>query len=665
MVCVDCMEMDMRNFVVFRPVSAAPPMRIENFSSYEIEFCQEGQEEIYVVDAGFEMDYIFDSVTEKADYPKLQFMVHGKEKQTTLVSPYDDEPSKLRFTNLGGEAAQLVVTVVPNDAESCFSYIVTDSVADVRQLFGLSADTESEEAVDEDMVLDVSLQLDGIGLSLVASDDVEDIRDFAYFLVDKVSASYSETSDYRKMALNVNRLQLDYQSPEAMYPVPIYAAQEDVHADDDAYADVFVASYIVRLGHIGIGRALDSVEYLSARVLPLNVLIDGPFVVDGMSFGKIASIMPENDDAVPEPESETAQYWQDVELHPLSASITITNIDAVLDFLPAAVRSVGVSFFNLSNVNFKISSVSLERLFMTSTQLSDRIGSVYYENVMRFLIQQGAFRGIGGLQIFGDPLGSFQSVAGGVTSLFYEPYKAAVKSPADFGKGVGKGAKKFTGGVIGGAFGAGAKATGAAGSGLATATLDAKFQEQRRHDLRQRPDNAGAGLMRGAQRFGKGLFAGITGIVTTPIQEGREKGFVGGLAGVGKGLVGVITKPASGAVDLVSQTLQGIEANVTNKKGVRRSRQPRVFGHDGLVLPYSPFSADGLRMLLEVDSIFKQYGEHRYIAHFTEHLGKDKSTDVHRITMVLDKVVIVVMRTKGFKVVKVCIAMVFVSLFCV
>lgn len=100
----------------------------------------------------------------------------------------------------------------------------------------------------------------------------------------------------------------------------------------------------------------------------------------------------------------------------------------------------------------------------------------------------------------------------------------------------------------------------------------------------------------GVRRLGKGLFSGVTGLVEAPIRvcskagflsfflgqracEGRaatstiillpsfvqgakKGGFLGGVAGVGKGVVGVFTKPATGISDMVSSTLQGIEAQV-------------------------------------------------------------------------------------------------------
>ena len=56
---------------------------------------------------------------------------------------------------------------------------------------------------------------------------------------------------------------------------------------------------------------------------------------------------------------------------------------------------------------------------------------------------------------------------------------------------------------------------------------------------------------------------------------------MGLVKGVGMGIAGLFTKPASGVVDLVSKTTQGIESGVTGtaecKQSNERLRKPRAF----------------------------------------------------------------------------------------
>jgi vacuolar protein sorting-associated protein 13A/C len=48
----------------------------------------------------------------------------------------------------------------------------------------------------------------------------------------------------------------------------------------------------------------------------------------------------------------------------------------------------------------------------------------------------------------------------------------------------------------------------------------------------------------------------VTGLVTKPFEGAKEEGFQGLMKGVGKGLIGVITKPTGGIVDFTSQSFE-------------------------------------------------------------------------------------------------------------
>ncbi len=48
----------------------------------------------------------------------------------------------------------------------------------------------------------------------------------------------------------------------------------------------------------------------------------------------------------------------------------------------------------------------------------------------------------------------------------------------------------------------------------------------------------------------------MTGLVTKPFEGAKEEGFQGLMKGVGKGLIGVITKPTGGIVDFTSQSFE-------------------------------------------------------------------------------------------------------------
>jgi vacuolar protein sorting-associated protein 13A/C len=51
------------------------------------------------------------------------------------------------------------------------------------------------------------------------------------------------------------------------------------------------------------------------------------------------------------------------------------------------------------------------------------------------------------------------------------------------------------------------------------------------------------------------LVGAISGIISEPIKGGKKNGSKGAIAGVGKGLVGLIIKPISGTIDLVTMVI--------------------------------------------------------------------------------------------------------------
>ena len=56
----------------------------------------------------------------------------------------------------------------------------------------------------------------------------------------------------------------------------------------------------------------------------------------------------------------------------------------------------------------------------------------------------------------------------------------------------------------------------------------------------------------------QGVFDGVTGVFTKPIDGAREDGVEGFFKGVGKGVVGLVTRPASGVIDFASGSFDAV-----------------------------------------------------------------------------------------------------------
>lgn len=71
------------------------------------------------------------------------------------------------------------------------------------------------------------------------------------------------------------------------------------------------------------------------------------------------------------------------------------------------------------------------------------------------------------------------------------------------------------------------------------------------------PSNVLSGLGYGGFAIFKGVFDGVTGIITEPIKGGTKDGFSGVAKGIGRGLIGVVAKPIGGIAGFVQCTVQG------------------------------------------------------------------------------------------------------------
>ncbi|EDO27781.1 predicted protein, partial [Nematostella vectensis] len=111
----------------------------------------------------------------------------------------------------------------------------------------------------------------------------------------------------------------------------------------------------------------------------------------------------------------------------------------------------------------------------------------------------------------------------------------------------------------GGAAGAVSRITGTIGKGFAALSMDEKYQQERRQAMGKKPVNVGEGLARGGKGLLEGVFEGVTGIVTKPVQGKQKQGAAGFFKGLGKGVVGVVARPAGGIVDFASSTFEGIK----------------------------------------------------------------------------------------------------------
>lgn len=107
-------------------------------------------------------------------------------------------------------------------------------------------------------------------------------------------------------------------------------------------------------------------------------------------------------------------------------------------------------------------------------------------------------------------------------------------------------------------------------------------------------------IREGGGALAKGIFRGISGIVTKPIEGAIASGVEGFVQGVGRGIIGAAAQPVSGVLDLLSKTTEGanslrmkIASAIASEDQLLRRRLPRSIGGDNLLRPYDEYRAKG------------------------------------------------------------------------
>jgi len=196
-----------------------------------------------------------------------------------------------------------------------------------------------------------------------------------------------------------------------------------------------------------------------------------------------------------------------------------------------------------------------------------------------------AWRVLAGVALPGNPVGFVSGIGSGVVDLFWQPAQGIVQSPEAFVEGIGKGTTSLFKGVVGGAFSFVGQATGGLSKGLDTIGGESSVKLFDTDSGGEGPRGVGEGLVHGGAGVVQGVFDGVTGVFTKPVEGAMEDGVVGLAQGLGKGVFGLLAKPASGVVGLASDITSGVADDVGRLGSLQHEqlRRQRYIAHDGAV----------------------------------------------------------------------------------
>ncbi|KAE8396464.1 hypothetical protein BDV23DRAFT_423 [Aspergillus alliaceus] len=564
---------------------------------------------------------------------------NGKERHIKLAEIGNLIPMRIPPTQYGEHQKIIDINIV---ADGPTQTLVLSNFKASKSLYrqqrgqtsqsSLSTGFEVKE-LDSDVNFKAQLRLGGIGISLVN----QNMRELLYLTFREIDIKYRESRVYQTLNTTIKWIQIDNQLYGGIFPILLYPSVVPKTGKEMEAHPIF---------HTMVTRVKDDsygvlyIKYATVLLQQMTLELDEDFVFAMLDFVKIPGAswseeqegkLCDEDLRIPEPQNEGAGndvYFELLHLQPMQLDISFMRterVNAEDTMQPSNPLMFFVNVMTMSMGNINDAPVRLNALMLENARVSlgVLVGNVQRHYTQEFLRQVHVV--LGSADFLGNPVGLFNNVSSGVAAIFYEPYQGLVMTdrPQELGYGIAKGATSFVKKSVFGFSDSMAKLTGSMSKGLAAATLDKEFQDKRRMSKsRNRPKHALYGITAGGNAFATSLASGIGGLARHPLQGAEKEGIQGFFKGVGKGVLGLATKPAIGAFDLASNLAEGVRNTTTvfDAEGLDRVRLTRFIATDGIVRPYSQREALGQFWLKTADD--GKFFSEDYIAHL-ELPGRD------------------------------------------
>lgn len=513
------------------------------------------------------MPYAWDYSAAKTK--ELILIANSKERRIKLAEIGNLVPMKLPPAQ--GQKAQKIIDI-NIVADGPTQTLVLSNYKQSKSLYQQKSGHASQGSVatgfevkemDSEVTFKAQLRLAGIGISLVN----KQLKELLYLTFREIEIKYGESELYQTLNSTIKWIQIDNQLYGGIFPILLYPSVVPKTGKEMEAHPIF-HSMVTRVKDDSYGVLY--IKYATLLLQQMTLELDEDFIFAMLDFSKVpgASWSEEHegrlcDEEMDIPEPKQEQQGQDVyfellHLQPMQLDLSFVrteriNAEDTMQTSNPLMFFVNIMTMSIGNVNdapLRFNALMLENARISIPALLANIRSHYTQECIRQIHIV-----LGSADFLGNPVGLFNNVSSGVADIFYEPYQGLVMTdrPQELGIGIAKGASSFVKKSVFGLSDSMAKFTGSMSKGLAAATLDKEYQDQRRMSKsRNRPKHALYGVTSGGSAFATSMASGIGGLARHPMQGAEKEGLPGFVKGVGKGFLGLATKPAIGAFDLAS-----------------------------------------------------------------------------------------------------------------
>ena len=611
------------SFFITLTVTDSWPYIIRNQSSLPLTFRQRNVDTSHECPAKSQVNYAWD----QPSFNEKQLLLTMEEKEVVLDAFEIGKRNRFKIKSAAGTIYQIelevkaqgpVVVIELRDRYSTDTALSETSAEGDRQ-------NESEYAEVFDSV--ILARIPSIIISLVSGG----MKEILLLYVKDIEARYALSKQFLSYGLTIKWLQIDNQAfdwdhPMLLYPAVLSKSKKEleehpflsfgaIQSRDRSYG----VTYYKYFGLLVQEMALEMGEELLRNVLNfanLSVLVAQPKTIVTKQDCIVAPYAVERD-------SSEVLFFEFFQIHPVKINLTFSTTEDLSEAkstssassynpLSAVIDVLIMTFGNISEAPMKFNALVLENILSRQATLQEIVVEHYKSEVL-----SQVHLVLGSADFLGNPVGLVSTLGSGVTDLFYEPYQGFVSDrPQDIGIGFARGGISLVKKTVSGLSGTLSKFTGSLARGLSAVTMDKSWQQRRRVDrAKNKPRHALSGVSTGVRQLYTGFKSGLTGVVDKPWEGAREGGVGGFFKGVGVGLVGAITKPVVGIIDMTTSLTEGIKGSAEdNQHTVTQVRFPRVVPFDQKVRPYDLREAFGQSILIGIIG-FNQVGKEFYITY--------------------------------------------------
>ncbi|KAK3881484.1 hypothetical protein Pcinc_014068 [Petrolisthes cinctipes] len=425
----------------------------------------------------------------------------------------------------------------------------------------------------------------GLGVSLVQQSPPQEL---CYAKLTGIICEYQSSLTQRSVDCSVKDIQIDNQLTGAQCPVVLYVTPQSKTDDTRHLPAIYINAHQV------LSTCTNAYIFKDLLVSFKNLTVT---LEDSLVFRVmlLAGCDPLDDPALLTTDEHqydtrrmlaaatsvnaTRYYFTKLELNLNQVRLSVLTSKKLTPELKRIKRKMGLTTL----VRFENANVNLEAFvrchpFETQRFLVDCITKHYREE-----LKSQAVKILGSTDFLGNPFGLLHDVTEGVSELVHEG-------------SVGGLVWNVTHGMANST----AKVTGSLSDAVGRVTMDSRHEEYRQR-LRTIHQGSGADhMVAGLRGLGLGIYGGLTSIVSQTYTGASQEGFPGLFSGFAKGVVGTVTKPAIGLLDLASSTSLAVRdsSKHPSQKLPCRIRLPRlVVGLDGMLPRYCKAQATGQELL--------------------------------------------------------------------